>query len=183
MNTYSESDDDSSNWSYDSEEVEIIDNIYFEDESYQNIELVNNSYILGLCKYYYPSDSLLLINKISVESFFKFLYEDVLAFLMSYSLFQIRKKQVDIIKLVYSRDNSGEITYTCVVKSHYIRLIQRRWKRIMKERKNIMKWRMNPMYLQERCIYGRWVSDKVNRLPTIHGMLSEIKNNVSIYQE
>ena len=53
----------------------------------------------------------------------------------------------------------------------------------MKERKNIMKWRMNPMYFQERCIYGRWVSDKVNRLPTINGMLSQLKKSVSIYQE
>lgn len=183
MNSDNESDDDSSIWSYDSQEVEIIDNIYFEDESYQNTELINNSYVLGLCKYYYPSDSLLLINKISTENFFKFLYEDVLAFLMSYSLFQIQNKQVDIIQLIYSRDNSGEITYTCVVKSHYIRLIQRRWKRIMKERKNIMKWRMNPMYFQERYIYGRWVSDKVNRLPTINGMLSQLKKSVSIYQE
>ena len=86
----------------------------------------------------------------------------------------VQKSTDTVLKLIY-RDINHSV--------NYIRLIQRRWKRIMKERKNIMKWRMNPMYLQERCIYGRWVSDKVNRLPTIHGMLSEIKNNVSIYQE
>jgi hypothetical protein len=36
---------------------------------------------------------------------------------------------------IYFKEVDGFVLYTCILKTHYLRLIQRRWKRLLKERK------------------------------------------------
>lgn len=57
-----------------------------------------------------------------------------------------------------------------IIKTHWLRLIQRTWKRIYKERKNILMKRYNPRSLKYREIYGKWPNDCIY-LPQLKGML------------
>lgn len=44
----------------------------------------------------------------------------------------------------------------CVIKTHYIALIQRKWRKIYNERKRIISLRKNPREIIYRGIYGKW---------------------------
>ena len=168
-----ESYSDGSMWSYDSEEAEQIDNVYYEDEDYQEQEIPDGGYVLGLCKYYGGNtNDYILVNKVSVSSFFKFLYEDVISFLRSYSLINTHYTDIDLIKLQYTYDNEGSMIYRCVIKTGYIRIIQRAWRRVLKRRREIWKKRCSPKYLIERQIHGYWISSEIAELPSIYGMLN-----------
>ncbi len=61
-----------------------------------------------------------------------------------------------------------------ILKTFWIRLIQRKWKNIMKERKIIFKKRSLPKSLRHREILGKWPDDCL-KLPQIKGMLSQLK--------
>jgi len=53
-----------------------------------------------------------------------------------------------------------------IIKTHYLRLIQRKWKSIFKKRNEIMKKRMNIRSLKYKEINGSWPKDCIH-LPTI----------------
>jgi hypothetical protein len=60
-----------------------------------------------------------------------------------------------------------------IVKTHWIKLIQRTWKNILKKRENINKKRSHPISLFQREITGKWPRDCCF-YPTLKGMLSNI---------
>lgn len=163
--------------SYDSDEVDVIDNIYIEDEEYWERPIEKENLVLGLSTRYYHNNKYdyILLNKVSSKTFFKYLYEDIQSFLRFYSIIRPRQVEVDIIKINFIKDNEGNITYQCVLKTHYIRLIQRNWRRVMNEREIIWKRRMNPKYLFERQIYGKWNSPEIRSLPGLYGMMSNLQ--------
>ena len=73
----------------------------------------------------------------------------------------------------------GEVIYLpsgeCVViiKTLWIRLIQRAWKRVFHIRKNAILKRKHLNSLYFRAIYGKWPSD-CNYLPSIYGLLNKV---------
>jgi hypothetical protein len=71
----------------------------------------------------------------------------------------------------------GEIHYlkgdecVCVIKTFWLKLIQRAWKKIYKNRKIILQKRHRPASLMYRQITGKWPDD-CNYMPSIRGMLT-----------
>jgi hypothetical protein len=61
----------------------------------------------------------------------------------------------------------------CILKTFWIRLVQRVWKKIYNDRKNIIKKRSNPRAIFYREISGRWPNDCVY-YPYFRGMLSNL---------
>jgi len=57
-----------------------------------------------------------------------------------------------------------------ILKTFWLRLVQRAWKRVFAERKQVYAKRMRPDSLRHREIMGKWPSS-CNRLPGLHGML------------
>lgn len=66
-------------------------------------------------------------------------------------------------------------THECVaiLKTFWIRLIQRRWKNILSERKRVMEKRNNIISIVYREIYGAWPNGCL-RYPRLRGMLSNL---------
>jgi hypothetical protein len=60
-----------------------------------------------------------------------------------------------------------------IIKTIWIKLIQRTWKNIFKKRKEIILKRCNPFSLRYREIYGKWPKDCSN-YPTLKGMMYSI---------
>jgi len=65
-----------------------------------------------------------------------------------------------------------------ILKTFWLRIIQRTWKKVFKKRQNIIKYRSNPASLYIREITGRWNYDLVN-FPGLRGMLYQLKQNMS----
>lgn len=64
-----------------------------------------------------------------------------------------------------------------ILKTFWIRIIQKKWKKVYNERKNIIKKRCNLYNLSIREKYGRWPKT-CNYLPGLRGMLSDLKTKI-----
>jgi hypothetical protein len=63
----------------------------------------------------------------------------------------------------------------CILKTFWLKIVQRRWKNIFRMRKNILQLRCQPSSLRFREINGHWPDSSAN-LPTLRGMLTTLKN-------
>lgn len=158
-------DDDTSYYSDD-----ILDEIEECNENYVDSEKESGKYYIGLCtKYRYR---ILMDIVISPENFVFFKTENVLQYLiinrgLSHCGYLSRtNKYIHIMKLYI--DENG--FYTAVLKTHWLRLVQRTWKRVFRERQAILKKRMNIINLRVKEITGKHKIG-LNVLPNIHGML------------
>jgi hypothetical protein len=68
--------------------------------------------------------------------------------------------------------NTGH--YVAILKTFWLRLIQRKWKNIIKERENIVKKRCTLNSLRHRELTGKWPNDCLH-FPQLKGMLSQLK--------
>jgi hypothetical protein len=62
-----------------------------------------------------------------------------------------------------------------IIKTIWIKIIQRKWKTVYAERNKIIKTRMKYTSLKTREITGKW-PQSCNYLPTLYGMMSNLKN-------
>jgi hypothetical protein len=62
-----------------------------------------------------------------------------------------------------------------ILKTFWIRLIQRKWKNILSERKRITENRSNIIAIVYREIYGTWPKN-CSQYPTLNGMLSNLRS-------
>lgn len=65
-----------------------------------------------------------------------------------------------------------------IIKTFWLKLIQRKWKHICKERKLCLIKRANPNALKYREIYGNWPNNCAN-YPRLKGMLSNLSRTSS----
>ena len=113
------------------EELVKIDKVC--DREYKPCE--NGKYYLGAYKYFPEFNEILLMNQISLNVFYASNYNSLCNFIHWYSGTQIPDTRVQIIKVVEKNDKYGIITMA-ILKTHWIRIIQRTWKRIFRERTN-----------------------------------------------
>jgi len=109
----------------------------------------------------------------------------------NYYLTFIRFKQLDMNLINYYKDFSdslkleiAECIYlpsqhcVAILKTFWLKLIQRAWKRIYKERKICLARRANPNALKYREIYGKWPNSCSN-FPQLKGMLFNLSRTSS----
>lgn len=136
--SYDGDSDSTTNEMYDDENDFIIDQIY-DNEFTDNIHLRENTsyfhgkYFIGICKYVPHENIFLFINKIDPSNFFQYKLNILYKYFFWYSGIFINMRRpppIEIIKVIVFPDE----TYTCILKTYYIRMIQRRWKKVFKER-------------------------------------------------
>lgn len=145
-----------------------IDRIYREDDIHMDSTKTNQTYYIGLCNIYAHQKTILFVNSISNRSFFRHPFQNVLTYLKEYSIFHCSRPKIEIMKLNVLPNG----TYTALVKTHWLRLIQRHWKKVFACRTLIFRKRRLPgSQLYNQC-HGKYPS-YLRDLPTIHGMLSK----------
>jgi hypothetical protein len=154
-------------YSDDEEDQYTIDEIYTDEQSFLDSEKQDRQYYIGLHKYVNYNKLLLMINSISIRSFYKFSYIHALKYLYYYSIVRLYQPRVEIMKLYILNDG----TYSVVLKTHWIRLIQRHWRKALLMRKQIMKKQMHLSSLYHREIYGRFPYG-MNKIPMLSGLMS-----------
>jgi len=61
-----------------------------------------------------------------------------------------------------------------ILKTFWIRIIQRKWKKVFHQRQDVLRMRSNPRNIIIRENTGRWPS-VCNHMPTLNGMLHDLK--------
>jgi len=141
-----------------------IDRVYFND--YDDLKYKKDkSYYIGM------SDILdnihILAHAITPFSFFKYSYDFVLQYLYEYSIFRPSRPMVDILKLDILYDG----TYSVIIKTYWIRIIQRHWKKVYKDRFSMLLKRGSVHAQTTFSMEGKYPMH-LRRLPDIYGMLS-----------
>jgi hypothetical protein len=159
---------------YDDEIEEIIEDIYFHEEQFLDSEKQDNHYYIGINKVSRDNNYILYANSITIPSFFRYNIKHVGLYLQEYSIFKCNPN-IDIMKLFILDD----YTYTVVLKTHWLRIIQRHWKNIYLRRKHAIKKRKQ---LQARMYFekhGRY-PDNSYIIPTLRGMLVSYNTNLFV---
>jgi hypothetical protein len=84
-----------------------------------------------------------------------------------------------ILKQPYIKTEIAQCVYlenlecVAILKTFWIKLIQRTWKNILQKRNYILKKRANIISLKHRELTGRWPNDCIN-YPELRGMLSDM---------
>ena len=158
-------------------EFSDVEDIYEQENEFIELEKNNHSYYLGISrmiknnntninKYYY-----LLVNSVSSKTFLNNPYYTVLRYLQDYSIIQVHSPTIDIMKLEITADE----TYTIIKKTYWLRLVQRHWKKIIKEREMIYNKRCTLTSQNYISIHGRYPKG-LNSYPVLSGMLGCYNN-------
>ena len=103
------------------------------------------------------------------ESFLNYNIGDVCNYLTDYSISYITNPSVQIMKLFIQSNG----VYNVVLKTHWLRLVQRRWKNIYKERQKIIRERSSIKNILLREINGKY-NNYLDHYPSLTGMLNDL---------
>jgi len=150
-------------FSFESRET-IFDDIGDKEDDYTD-ECCDKGMYIGIPIYDTHYDVNLLASRVSTKSFFDYDIDEVMNYLSDNNIIETNTEPIspDIMQV-----NIDEYdVYTVVLKTHWIRLVQRKWKNVIQRRKNIMR---HPTYIRNREIHGI----NTTMLPSLRGMLSNI---------
>ena len=164
---------------YDSDDGIEYDSIHNEDAFHFYSEKENGKYYIGLCHLhssmylnpythsYAHVTHWLLSTSVSANSFFRHSYDNINNYLYYYGLVRIPQHEVQIMQV----DRLADETCTVTIKTHWLRLVQRHWKKTYCKRRNMVRHRMSPQMQRYSQIHGKY-PDCISRLPSLRGMLS-----------
>lgn len=144
----------------------VIDNVYLDERDFLDTDKQNGTHYIGLCSYLPDRRLTLYANAIRPQTLFKYSHAHSLSYLQLYSIIKIRNPSIDIMQLAILADN----TYTVIVKTHWLRIVQRTWKKVFQLRKNVLNKRMQIGSIRLFELSGKYPAD-ATYMPTLQGML------------
>jgi hypothetical protein len=175
-NYISENDTDEESYnSWDETEDETEDENEVNDLTYEPEEPSLTKYNIVLCELYNKEyhgyiDGEINNHYLTLIRFKKYDYN----YINSSRIYNHSRFRLEIAESLYLQ------SFHCVaiLKTHWLKLIQRTWKRIYKYRKQILLIRCHPTSLKYREINGRWPNNCSN-YPSLKGMLSGLSRKTS----
>ena len=160
----------------DSDSDQIIENIEMEEEL-RETDLANHATYIGMP--IYEKLGILLGSRITPRTYFKYENKHVCKYLdyASCSENVSTKPYPDIMKLEITKTHySGNLeceVYSVLIKTHWIKIIQRRWKKILKEQHRITMGRGSLANMRFFEMNGRHLP-KYAVLPRLRGCLNDL---------
>ena len=155
---------------------ENIERIYDLEAGFLDSDKQNHKYYLGLCTGL-GGNRLLLNIAIQPQTFLKFDIKIVLNYLAEYSIFTFYREILDVSSIqlqIMELDIEPRTCWQTVrLKTYWIRIVQRVWKRVFRERQEVLMKRrtlQNIRYLER---HGKHLPG-IHVLPSIHGMLRDL---------
>jgi len=155
----------------------IEDEQIMNDDVYET-KIVDNKLYIGM-PIYENTSGILFGCHISPESFYKYEIEKVCKFLkeMSCSESIIGNGHPEIIKLVQTNSENGYTIHTVLLKTVWLKIVQRRWKKIIQSRRQIIIGRGSFRNRKHNEITGMHLPE-YSVLPRLQGCLSDMKQYI-----
>lgn len=145
-----------------------------EDTEFLEKEKIDNNYYIGIATKPIYQPQFLLANSVSAAIFLKYDQRTIIEYLKYYTGFYLNNPRLHIMQLTIEPANQ---MYNVILKTFWIRIIQRTWKNIYKKRMYVISSRKQISSMIYSKLYGNYrMSEKY--LPTIHGMLSKYNNKL-----
>jgi len=152
----------------DTDNEELYDEIHENDYEHFYAEKEEGMNYIGIAHASEENNCLLMSNTVSTSTFFLTPYHTIVRYLYLYGLVRIKHPTIDIMRLHITPDEA----YSVVLKTYWIRLIQRHWRKIVATRKEIIRRRCSLSYRRQYEVSGQYPEDAAN-MPSLHGLLSE----------
>jgi len=149
----------------------VIDRIYSIEADFLDKEKLHNEMYIGFHFSYHKDPNMLLANAVSNTTFFDFPLQHIEYYLLTFNMIPLQNPKTQIMKLQIQDTESSHQLYTVVLKTYWIRLVQRHWKTLMKERKKKIKQRASITSRQLFENTGKYTYE-INFMPRLKGMLS-----------
>lgn len=158
--------DDTDSESVDSDNaIDLFDDIYDYDQPIDE-DKIDSNYYIGI--HHCDASELIMAATISNKTFQNYSRHQLLYYLSNYSYVPIENPKLNIMQLRVLADG----TYSVVLKTHWIKLIQRTWRRVLKERNQMIVRRVWANCSFE--INGKWPVE-LRKLPGLRGSLAHLK--------
>ena len=152
---------------------ENVERIYNLETEFLDSEKENHKYYLGICTGL-RGQRILLNIAIQPKTFLKFDIQSVLNYLAEYSIFTIRRQLLDVtnvqLQIMKLNMEPRPSWQTVILKTYWIRIIQRTGKRIFRERPEMLLKRRTLQNMRYFEIHGKHLPG-IHVLPTLYGML------------
>ena len=142
------------------------ENIFNDEVQYLDSDKENNKYYIGICKYFPQEKYIMMLCTVTPMSFLKYPIETVRWYLRDYSMVNIKKPKINIMKLHISPHDDS---YRVIIKTHWLRLVQRHWKKIYKQRCEIVQQIKRPKYIYSFALSFR---PRSYGIPGLRGMMN-----------
>jgi hypothetical protein len=153
---------------------ETIDTI---DGPFQDVEKPDRTYYIGNALYMPAENHYLFMGAISPKIFFKYDFSIIRGYLYQTSLVRTPQlPQVDIIQLSIQNNY-----YTCIIKTFWIRIIQRRWKKVFAQRMQVLRMMGSIPSQRHFEICGKY-PENVPPMPRLQGMMCDYLSNDNKYK-
>lgn len=160
--------------------IDAYDQI-LEDEKDLRSPRRNGGMYIGLTTYDQAYRAFILASTVHARTLYKYNPQDVLRYLYEYNVSRRTKKTVDIMQLHMVPNTMFGATYEVVIKTHWLRLVQRRWRRVFQERQRILRERVHPGSRRILELRGTYPVG-TRYLPGIRGMLHDLTNTTTTVQ-
>jgi len=157
----------------DSDNEDIIYDIENYEDSIEYVLPTDQKYYIGTYKYIRKENILLFAKRIQLSTFYKYNGYDISCYLYWYSGIYISHfPTIEIMQLITSNDN----IYTAVLKTFWIKIIQRTWKNVYQKRKQyILKMKKSILSF----LYINEIKNEPIQLPGLKGMLSIYQTSIN----
>ena len=158
---------------YDQGFIHELDMMYDEDRDHMDSDKDNNNYYIGIYKHIKITDSLMFLASVSTRVYYNYSFDRILSYLKEYSTYHTNASNIsniDIMQLKITDDN-----YMVILKTHWLRLVQRAWKKRFAAYKEIRDKRKNIQNILYRETHGNWPNG-LNTELNLHGILSPYNN-------
>lgn len=147
---------------------EDLDHLFEDNQENEQLDgpKQNGQYYIGACKLIRPDNYFYMLSIISPALFLQYPLSVVRRYLESASIIYVNRPSVDILKLQILCDGS----YTVLIKTYWISLIQRHWRSVLRERQFILRKRASIIAQRQFEMRGRYPSG-LNVLPGLYGLL------------
>lgn len=133
-----------------------------------NNEELNDGYYIGVV------DNMTLTNYITPSLFYNYPFDRVRNYLINWSVIRLTNTNVEIMLLNKTLCNvNGTLFtyYSVTLKTRYLKIVQKAWKRVLEYRKELYKKRLRYNSLMHREIHGKW-PEGLNNCPSLKGCIN-----------
>jgi hypothetical protein len=153
--------------------IEWEETILEREDPFINEEKESGKYYLGATRYLPNNNGIILLEiSVSVRTFLLYPFHEIITYLSLHSMFPHRYiEYCDIIQLEIGEQG----VYTCIIKTYWLRLVQRTWKRVFQEKCEYRKKIKKIENLEIRAIGGRF-SRNIGKCPSLRGLMSKYRS-------
>ena len=156
------------NTSLSRDSLDMYDEILEQEEEGGETEFIHTQRYVGI-PYYDPKYKIhILASTVKPQTFHTNTHDDIVDYLYQHSIMRVDEPKLQIMQLNVVND-----VFEVVLKTHWLKLVQRKWKKTYADR---MTWYKNP--LRTGYLYQRSICGKTMQCPfQLRGMLSHLNVN------